>query len=182
NVSGLQADLNAKETPSGAQAKANAAKDAAVVDSKAYVQSRGTDLITNGTGHLGDNTNFPNSTFTPSDTPPGTNGSFEYPVSGGNTQTYLSELVPIDMGKKYVVSVWAKQMNPSATSARAYVAISMVDAYGQNIGPINYMYRPGTTTHLTQALNPGDTVIKVASTQHWMNSAGSANHWRNIIW
>lgn len=158
-------------------------------DMEDYVKSRGTDLITNGTGYLEDNTNFKGLRsgswaalqFNGSDAPEGITGSF-VTLTKGIKQASTDEIIPIDPSKKYMLSLWARETSPDAGDSYAYSGFIPVDAFGNTIQTEMYMYRTGTTTQLTQPLNPGDTVVKVASTANWKNSAGASGHHRSIIW
>lgn len=149
-----------------------------MVASPTYVQSRGTDLVTNGTGLMGTNYNFTGFTFDASDTPVGANGSFW--SSAYNSSVMTDENLPIDTSKQYVLSVQARQ-RVNGIASKSYTGLVPYDAYGGSIGPVNYMYRPGTTTTLAADLKPGDTTITLTSSQYWNNAAGAATYWRNII-
>lgn len=146
---------------------------------KEYVASRGTDLVTNGTGFLKNNTNFSQTVFDNSDAPTGAVGSFVVPV--GTTTVFSDELITVDPNKVYVLSHYMKQRTAGGTG-RAYHGYAPVDAFGLTIGPQHYMWRRGTTTTLAQALNPGDTVVRLTSSANWTNSAGtSGGPYRSLI-
>src|SRR5690606_6275862 len=73
---------------------------------KDYIQSRGMNLVTNGTGLLGDNTNWPGTEFDGTDTPGGGGGSFRVPWPG--LTIFSEEFLPVDINKQYEVRAWAK--------------------------------------------------------------------------
>lgn len=158
-----------------------AIKDQAISDEanaiRDYILSRGTDLVTNGTGYLGDNTNFTTFTYSAADAPTGARGSF---VSNAGSGTHMAvELIPVDPNKTYQFGTAIRQTVPGQPETRAYSGLVPYDAAGLSIAPNHYMYRAGTTTTLTQELKPGDTVIHVASTAGWSNDA--APIWRSVI-
>lgn len=147
--------------------------DAAV---KSYVQSRGMNLVANGSALLGNNTNFSSMTLVTSDSPSG-GGSFEHPLSGFD---YNDEFLPIDTARNYTFSYQARQAGTS-TTAVLYGFIWSFDIDGFGIQPEHTMYQAGTTTTLAAPLNPGDTTITLTSVTNWNNAAGAAGHLRNII-
>ena len=125
-----------------------------------YVASRGTDLVTNGTGLLGNNTNFTGFIYEPTDAPVGANGSFR-------SATYMDdkfsdELIPVDPSKKYVLTVKARQ-RVAGKASRAYAGLAPFDAQGNPIVPQHYVHDRRTDATLTVALNPGDTTMKVSA-------------------
>ena len=145
------------------------------VESRAL--SRGTDLVTNGTGYLKSNYNFPSQDFNGADSPVGANGSF-VARSTAQHSVVINELIPYDPTKSYRFSFQARQTVPGATN-RLYGFISPYDADGFSIAPYHYAYQTGTTTTLTKELKPGDTTIEVASTAGWFY--GTTTHLRSII-
>lgn len=144
---------------------------------KNYVASRGQNLVTNGTGLLGNNTNFSAFTF---------NGADGYSTKGSFTDaTYNStrmtdEIMPVDVSKTYRLNVWAKA-NPFVSGAHCYLGISEFDADGLQITSANHMYIANTLTTLSTPLNPGDTVINLTSAANWQNAAGASTQNRAIV-
>ena len=147
-----------------------------------YITAKATDLVTNGNGTLKSNYNFSWATFTPTDTPTGTVGSFD----AGTVQAgrWIDELISFDPTKKYKFSFQAKQAVSGATN-RMYGFIAPFDAMGLSIAPYQYMYQPNTTTTLAQPLNNGDTVVYLTSAANWYGSAskpaGGSTHFRSMI-
>lgn len=164
-----QNTANSRETPAGAQAKADLVA--------ARERSKGTDLVTNGTGLLGSNYNFPGTAFSATDAPDGISGSFQADTPATITTT---EDIPVDPARAYAGAFWTRQ-RAAGVVATTYVGLAPLDAYGLSILPSHYMARGGTTTTLAAALNPGDTVVKLASAANWKNNAAAATHWRTII-
>ena len=143
-----------------------------------YIISRGTDLVANGTGLLGTNYNFPNTTFDSADTPIG-RGSFRS-NNASNTTIISTELIPVDPSKSYILQVYAKQKSSSNT-AIAYSGLAPYDVDQLNIQPYHYMIQNNTTTTLANTVVPGATTINLANAANWNNSAGSSSWLRSLI-
>ena len=143
-----------------------------------YIISRGTDLVANGTGLLGTNYNFPNTTFDSADTPIG-RGSFRS-NNASNTTIISTELIPVDPSKSYILQVYAKQKSSSNT-AIAYSGLAPYDVDQLNIQPYHYMFQNNTTTTLANTVVPGATTINLANAANWNNSAGSSSWLRSLI-
>lgn len=141
-----------------------------------YVASKGDNLVTNGTGLLGNNTNFSGFTFDGSDSY-FAKGSFK--DSTYNTVRFSDEMIPVDVNKRYKLSLYAKT-NPYV-GAKYYIGIAEFDYDGYGIEARHHMYFSGTLTTLAQDLKPGDTVVYLTSSQNWRNAAGSNTHERSII-
>lgn len=152
-------------------------QQATTVAMKNYIASRGQNLVTNGTGLLGNNTNFSAFTF---------NGADGYSTKGSftdatyNTTRFSDEIMPVDVSKTYRLNIWAKA-NPFVSGAHCYMGISEYDADGLQITSQNHMYIANTLTTLATALNPGDTVINLTSAANWQNAAGASSQNRSII-
>lgn len=147
-----------------------------------YVQSRLQNLITNGSGLLGNNYNFTSFTFDATETHGG-GGSFLKNVS----QTgYLSdELIPVDPEKYYRLAGWAKSGEAGGTNFNAanvqYFGIAPYDIDGNQISP-NYYAKFGGSTDTTLAvdLNPGDPTMTVTDATGWQNAG--VGYQRSILW
>ena len=127
--------------------------------------SRGADLITNGTGSLGTNYNFSFATYSGSDAPVGSVGSFVDSVTT-NHAVFCDEMLPIDTSKRYRFSFRLRETVAGVTS-RSYGAIAPYDAQGNQIQPINYAYLSGSLTTLAQPLRKGDTTVTLTSAAGW---------------
>lgn len=148
--------------------------------------SRGTDLVTNGTASMGDNTNFSQFTLDKTDAPNGAAGSFDSLAPGVATTRVADEFLPVDTNKRFMFSFQAKQKG-TTTGGYMYSGVIPYDAYKLQISPQHTMYIPGTLTTLASPLNPGDTTITiVAPSTAWYGSAGknagASTHLRSIIW
>ncbi|NNG20489.1 hypothetical protein HJ590_13120 [Naumannella sp. ID2617S] len=171
----------AKAAAITAAAQDAAARDAAI---KAAIDSRGTDLITNGTGLLGNNTNFTSFVIDKTDVPVGASASFYSPDY--DVGKFVDEMIPFDPSKRYRFSFQARQRVPGVAS-RAFGLLAPHDQWGQQIQPYTYMFHPNTTTTLAADLKDGDTVIRLTSAANWYGAsakpAGANTHQRSmIIW
>lgn len=159
-ISAAAADAKAKADAAQAAATAAAAADAkAKADAvAAEAVSRGADLVTNGTGYLGNNTNFPSFTFNPADAPTGASGSF---VSGtGYHVLYTDKTMPVDVAKRYILASWIRDTGGAKRSG-FYIGISPYDGQGAVINPLHYYYTPASNTTLAAPLKKGDTSATV---------------------
>ncbi|HEY6020690.1 MAG TPA: hypothetical protein VIY48_12590 [Candidatus Paceibacterota bacterium] len=139
--------------------------------SMVVVRSRGTDLITNGTGQLLNNTNFPDLEFV-TDAPSGASGSFRTPTTAATT-AIITDRVPFNPNTKYRFSFMARQTT-AGISSQMYGFIVPRDSLGNIILPKNYMYRTGTMTTLAAQLNPGATTITLtANGANWYRGANA---------
>lgn len=145
--------------------------------SAAYVQSRGENLVTNGSGNLGNKYNFSQFVYDPVNVYLG-KGSFSR--TGVLNPGYSDESMPVDTGLTYELSLYAKEIT-GTPNTRFYAGLACVDVDNLSIQAYNTMFQPGTTTTLTQELKNGDTEIHVASLANWSDNTGTTNHLRNII-
>lgn len=134
--------------------------------SEVYVQSRGTNLVTNGTAFLGSKYNFSAWTYEPTDAPPGAQASFR---SAGTN--WVDEFLPIDPAQSYAFSFWHRQVLGDGT---IYSCIQPYDAFGNSIAYVHTTVVAGTLTELAADLNPGDTTVQLVSAANWYNSASAA--------
>jgi hypothetical protein len=182
---GIDADIAASLTAAelDAQEKADLAEAAAINSSKDYVQSRGTNLITNGSGSLGDNTNFSTLAFSKADAPTGISGAFVTTL-GSAAIPITDEFFPVDPLKKCRLSFYMKQLG-TTVGGYAYAFVYPHDAFKLPIDPGHVMYIAGTQTTLAAPLNPGDTTVTLTSSANWYGTAGkpagASIHLRRII-
>lgn len=144
-----------------------------------YIGSRGENLLTNGTGLLGDNTNFPGFTFDTSEAY-GASGSFTYTIS--NT-LFTQELMPVNPDETYRLTMYAKQTkgSPEKNLNRQYAFVDMYDSDKLQITASHIMWVANTLTTLAQDLKPGDTVVYLTNASNWKNNVGTATHQRGFI-
>lgn len=139
------------------------------VNPLAYVQSRGLNLVTNGTGLLGNNTNFSSCVFDSSEAFSAA-GSFR---TYGKTQSIRSdEFIPINAGDRYELSVYLKWSGDQ--QPRHYVGLEFYDVDRNSINPYSYSYHAGSKTTLAQPLKPGDTKVYLTSSLNWYAGSNSS--------
>ena len=145
--------------------------------------SRGENLVTNGSGLMGNNYNFTGLTFDAVQTHGG-GGSFRATAVYGS---YTSdEFLPVDPEKNYRFALWARSGQDGGVDYSAsnlqYAGIVPYDIDGLTVFPFTYAKYPGSTdTTLAAALNPGDTTVTLTSSAGWANT-GSANYQRQFAW
>ncbi|WP_131669822.1 hypothetical protein [Psychrobacter pygoscelis] len=137
------------------------------------VQSRGMNLVTNGTGLMNNNYNFASFEFYPQDTYVG-GGSFLHTGRHSWTTT-TDEFIPVIADKYYKVEMSLKAIN--GDGPRAYIGIVAYDIDKLRIAPYHYTYHAETVTTLVAPLKPQDTVIHLESVNGWRNSEAAR---RNI--
>lgn len=148
-------------------------------DLKDYVKSRGENLITNGFGDLGSNTNI-GGTFDGSDRLVG-KGSFRFDTA--SLVTFFEEPITLDLNNVYAMEYYAKTLNGTGKS---YQAILPLDVDGMRInypstGGRGYTNdNPVRFTKLTKPLKIGDTEIYVEDVTLWSNTT-TATHQRSVI-
>jgi len=143
---------------------------------KNYVNSRGENLVTNGTGLLKDNNNFSNFKF---------DGSDNYESSGSftcdeyNALYGIDDVIPVDPSLDYKMSYYIK--GSPCVSSKYYGILICYDIDDKQIDDRHSMYEPNTLTSLSQDLNYGDTKIYLDDVTNWNNSTGTASHRRSMI-
>jgi len=144
---------------------------------KKYIWSRGENLLTNGTGLMGNNTNFTSFTFDGSQAY-FSSGSFRY--TGRFNAPNTDELMPVNPEKRYRLDFWARTTNGQGAY---YAYLNFFDVDGNTITAVTHMYYANTLTTLAQTLNPGDTVVYLTSAANWENggTAGVSTHIRSFI-
>jgi hypothetical protein len=147
-----------------------------------YIESRGMNLLTNGSGGMKSNYNFSYATFDQVETHGGY-GSFK--TSGGSATRTNDELIPVDPTRKYRLSLWAKSGNADGTgyapTNRQYIGIIEYDIDGFPIySPNVNKYSGSTDTTLAAPLNTGDTAITLTDATGWCSVAGS--YYRQMAW
>lgn len=156
-----------------------------------YMAAKGVDLVTNGTGLLGNAYNMPSGfMFDPVETP-------NLPASFSYAGTYpglkeISEFLPIDPNQTYRLGCYLKQeaLNgdwsayANGDRHKQYIGLLAFDVDKNQIAASQHMrYKAGgvdSMTTLTAPLTPGDTMVSVASAAGW-NDTGAAHYLRGII-
>ena len=124
------------------------------------VGSRGEQLITNGNGLLGDNTNFSQLIF---DGAVANNSPASFTKDGRGT-VVADEFIPINPQKRYTLRLDAKTKNGLSSM---YCFLNCYDADKLTILPNNYLFAPGTLTTLARDLKNGDTVVYLSDVSAW---------------
>ena len=135
-------------------------------------------LVTNGTGFLGDNTNFSSWEFDQTQIFDGVSGVFKRNLDASHT-LIIDEFLPFDPTKDYILSFYRKN-----TLAGSY-EYSMPVLYDSDKYPISFPYchwTPGTTTTLSQDLNNGDTIIHFTDLTNWNVTTTYPQQRSVIIW
>jgi len=140
------------------------------ITTREYVQSRGMNLVTNGTGGLGTNYNFTSASTLFTDVPAGTKLSY-YSASGVQGAVATDELIPVDPNKTYRGTISVKQLG-TASNSNFYAYAAMYDIDSNGIFPATSYINPSTQTTLAQNLNVGDTVVYLTSTTNWTTVNG----------
>ena len=135
-------------------------------------------LIENGYGEAGNNTNFSKFTYK-TDTPLSSiNGSF-YVEGTEKTIEYSDERIKIDPTKKYNYSVYVK--NEGDAESKYYVGIIEDDVDKKFIFSQYVMYVPNTLTKLKQDLKAGDTVVYLEDVSNFIKPTNTSQD-AFIIW
>ena len=121
------------------------------------VLSSGQQLVVNGNGILGDNTNFSQLVYDPTMSFNGSPGVFKY----SSYRKINSDLfIPLDTTKKYRMSIDIASI-PDTESTYNYMFINFYDIDKKEINAWDNMYYQGSTTTLARDLKKGDTEIYV---------------------
>lgn len=116
--------------------------------------SKGEQLITNGSGLMGDNTNFSTWTFDGAIT---NNSAGSFTKSAGSAGTYISdEYFPVNPLQEYTFSFDVKS---AKGVGRLYSMFVFYDADQNQITAGHHIYNVASTTTLARELKAGDTVI-----------------------
>lgn len=119
-----------------------------------YVQSRGSGLVTNGSGLLRDNTNFSRFRFDPTD---GFVGYGCFTTDAQNFDGALDELIPVNPGSKYELS-FAARTKVKGNNNLAYSFLVCCDADGLAITPDT---QPRFSFRLAEPLTTGQSALKI---------------------
>ena len=124
------------------------------------VLSSGQQLVVNGNGILGDNTNFSQLVYDPTMSFNGSPGVFKQSADGVYNNQSSDLFIPIDTTKKYRMSIDITSI-PDTESTYNYMFIVFYDIDKKEIRSDYYMYFQGSTTTLARDLKKGDTEIYV---------------------
>lgn len=152
--------------------KGDGSLDSNTYMSQKLLESRGENLIYNGNGFMGDNTNFPKFVFDQTECN-GSNGSFKKTSYAQATCTYS---IPVNPSLTYMFRIDGKQ---SEQTKPFYALLNCYDIDGYEILPEHYYWKEAEKTELTQDLVAGDTVIYLANiSDEWLTTGGTViNFW-----
>ncbi|MFU1478518.1 DUF2793 domain-containing protein [Roseovarius sp. C7] len=146
-----------------------------------YIASRGLDLVTNGTGLLGNGYNFPAQFSFDTVTTPNLPGSLRY--DGYVSPTLMTtEALAVDPNRCYRLGCYLRQQGLAGDwSAYAngerhgqYLGVMCLDGDGQVINAFHHMRHKhsdiDSKTTLAAPLAPGDTVVYLTDASGWNDS------------
>ena len=122
------------------------------------VLSSGQQLVVNGNGILGDNTNFSKLVYDPTMSFNGSPGVFKQSADGVYDHIMSDLFIPFDGNKKYRMSVDIESI-PNTESTYNYMFLNFYDIDKLVILYWNIAYFQGSTTTLAKDLKKGDTEI-----------------------
>lgn len=124
------------------------------------VLSSGQQLVVNGNGILGDNTNFSQLVYDPTMSFNGSPGVFKQSADGVYDFIMNDLFIPFDGNKKYRMSIDIASI-PDTKSMLNYMFLTFYDIDKNLIRTEHNMYFQGSTTTLARDLKKGDTEIYV---------------------
>ena len=123
------------------------------------ISSRGEQLITNGSGTLGNNTNFSAWTYDPSVAMNGSAGSFTFGKEKAYRTPKTDEFFPVSATEQYLLSYDVRAETTDSELPILYSYVNMYDIDKNEIIYGNVHYPDGTMTTLAQELKAGDTTV-----------------------
>lgn len=142
------------------------------------VLSSGQQLVVNGNGILGDNTNFSQLVYDPTMSFNGSPGVFKQSENGIKIEVLDDLFIPFDGNKKYRMSVDIESI-PNTESTHNFMYLDFYDIDKLQIMYWNFGYFQGSTTTLARDLKVGDTEIYVTDLSGFTHQ--SQSHKRAII-
>ena len=128
-------------------------------------------LVKNGYGEYGNNTNFSNFTYNTA------TNDFKINVSK-LTQVSTDYYIPIDSSKKYNYSMEAYTQ---LSNEKNYLGISEFDVDKNSITDMTVMYIANTLTTLAKDLKNGDTTVYFNSLSNWNITSSTPEYQRGLI-
>ena len=152
------------------------AADNKVDKNKSEIISMGEQLVINGSGLMGDNTNFSSLIFDASKSN-GSAGSFTR-IGSTYTIEYSNNFFPINPTLRYSFELDAMS---SKAKASMYSFLDFYDVDKKQISSCDHMYIPNTLTTLAKDLKNGDTVVYLTDMTNWLTSGGNNIYTRGFI-
>lgn len=173
-----QAKTDAANASSKADAADNKAQDAknTADKNKSEIISMGEQLVINGNGLMGDNTNFSSLIFDASKSN-GSAGSFTR-TGSVNSSEFSDNFFPISPTLRYSFELDAIS---SKAKASMYSYLDFYDVDKKRITADNHMYVENTLTTLAKDLKNGDTVVYLTNMTNWLTSGGNDIFTRGFI-
>lgn len=168
----------AKAAYNKAVAAGNKAQDAkdTTDKNKSEIISMGEQLIINGSGLMGDNTNFSSLTFDASKSN-GSAGSFTR-IGNAYNIAYSDNFFPVNPTLRYSFELDAMS---SKEKAVMYSFLDFYDVDKKQIIDTDHMYVPNTLTTLAKDLKNGDTIVYLTDMTNWLTSGGNGIYTRGFI-
>lgn len=129
-------------------------------------------LIINGYGEYGNNTNFEQFTYDSN------NNDFYLEVSNGNNVAYSSMFSPVNPDKKYVMKM---DIYSSKLTYNNLVGFSEADIDKNDFHANHTMYVENTLTTLAKNLKNGDKVVYLSNLSNWNLTSSTPNYQRGFI-
>ncbi len=128
-------------------------------------------LVINGYGEYGDNTNFPSFTYN--------NETNDFKINVTKTMRSHSQyLIPVDVNKKYYYSM---DTYTELENSSNYIGLYEYDYDKNLISAYEIMYISDTLTRLTQDLKNGDEVIYLENVSNWNVTSATPDYQRGFI-
>ncbi len=128
-------------------------------------------LVVNGYGEYGDNTNFPGFIYNKE------TNDFKIDVTK-LVPTSSQDMIPVDVNKKYYYSMDAYT---EAVDVKNFLGLVENDYDKLDIPSQTVMYVPHTLTKLAKDLNKGDTVVYLEDISNWSVTSITPNYQRGFI-
>ena len=128
-------------------------------------------LVKNGYGEYGDNTNFSDLSYDKE------NGYF-YIETNNSRQLNSSDLIRIDTNKEYHQSIMAMD---NGLGSIYYSGIIEFDTDKKLIESYNVMYSPDTTTYLTEDLDNDDMVVHINDVSNFVSEPNTKSYKLGLI-
>lgn len=155
--------------------KAQDAKDTADKN-KSEIVSMGEQLVINGSGLMGDNTNFSSLIFDASKSN-GSAGSFTR-IGSTYVNVYSDMFFPVSPTIRYSFELDAMSSKEKATM---YSFFDFYDVDKKQITAGDHMYVENTLTTLAKDLKNGDTIVYLTDMTNWLTSGGNGIYTRGFI-
>ena len=135
--------------------------------------SRGEQLVTNGSGIIGNNTNFSNWTF---DGAKANSSAGSFTRTGGYANIWSDDFFPVNANEKYKFEFDMISQNNTGTM---YAMLVFFDVDKSPITASNTMFYSGTLTTLARDLKAGDTKVYLTDASNY-KTYGTASHQRAL--